>query len=172
MYYAATFDRSGRYVITGSDDRLVKIWSMETAYCLASCRGHEVSQNIQWNLFFFFFTLSLSILAVSLVYSMSLCVCMWFNYSLELWYSQKGDITDLAVSFNNTLVASSSNDCIIRVVRALFYNSKLLSSFFLFSNWYNIIWLTCLWFTTVEIARWSSDFSFEGSYWSCYCHSI
>ncbi|GJR91142.1 PH-interacting protein [Tanacetum coccineum] len=39
--YCATFDRLGRYVITGSDDRLVKIWSMETAYCLASCRGHE-----------------------------------------------------------------------------------------------------------------------------------
>ncbi|KAL9225130.1 hypothetical protein vseg_001088 [Gypsophila vaccaria] len=39
--YCAMFDRSGRYVITGSDDRLVKIWSMETAYCLASCRGHE-----------------------------------------------------------------------------------------------------------------------------------
>ncbi|KAF8387745.1 hypothetical protein HHK36_026399 [Tetracentron sinense] len=39
--YCATFDRSGRYVITGSDDRLVKIWSMETALCLASCRGHE-----------------------------------------------------------------------------------------------------------------------------------
>ncbi|CAK7326373.1 unnamed protein product [Dovyalis caffra] len=35
------FDRSGRYVVTGSDDRLVKIWSMETAFCLASCRGHE-----------------------------------------------------------------------------------------------------------------------------------
>lgn len=42
-YAAAIFDRTGRYVITGSDDRLVKIWSMETAYCLASCRGHEVS---------------------------------------------------------------------------------------------------------------------------------
>uniref|UniRef100_A0A7N0UHD5 Bromo domain-containing protein n=1 Tax=Kalanchoe fedtschenkoi TaxID=63787 RepID=A0A7N0UHD5_KALFE len=39
--YCAIFDRSGRYVITGSDDRLVKIWSMDTAYCLASCRGHE-----------------------------------------------------------------------------------------------------------------------------------
>ncbi|XP_042518555.1 bromodomain and WD repeat-containing protein 3-like [Macadamia integrifolia] len=39
--YCATFDRTGRYVITGSDDRLVKIWSMETAFCLASCRGHE-----------------------------------------------------------------------------------------------------------------------------------
>jgi PH-interacting protein len=38
---AATFDRTGRYVITGSDDRLVKIWAMETAFCLASCRGHE-----------------------------------------------------------------------------------------------------------------------------------
>ncbi|KAK7246296.1 hypothetical protein RIF29_41159 [Crotalaria pallida] len=39
--YCAIFDRSGRYVITGSDDRLVKIWSMETAYLLASCRGHD-----------------------------------------------------------------------------------------------------------------------------------
>ncbi|KAF3456326.1 hypothetical protein FNV43_RR00976 [Rhamnella rubrinervis] len=39
--YCAIFDRSGRYVITGSDDRLVKIWSMDTAYCLVSCRGHE-----------------------------------------------------------------------------------------------------------------------------------
>ncbi|KAF3787523.1 Bromodomain and WD repeat-containing protein 1 [Nymphaea thermarum] len=67
--YCAIFDRSGRYVITGSDDRLVKIWSMETAFCLSSCRGHE------------------------------------------------GDITDLAVSSNNTLVASASNDFIIRVVR-------------------------------------------------------
>ncbi|KAL0348600.1 UNVERIFIED_CONTAM: PH-interacting protein [Sesamum angustifolium] len=68
IFLEAIFDRSGRYVITGSDDRLVKIWSMETAYCLASCRGHE------------------------------------------------GDITDLAVNFNNTLVASASNDCVIRVV--------------------------------------------------------
>ncbi|XP_047090292.1 LOW QUALITY PROTEIN: PH-interacting protein-like [Lolium rigidum] len=39
--YCATFDRTGHYVITGSDDRLVKIWAMETAFCLASCRGHE-----------------------------------------------------------------------------------------------------------------------------------
>lgn len=41
-YFVAIFDRSGCYVITGSDDRLVKVWSMETALCLASCRGHEV----------------------------------------------------------------------------------------------------------------------------------
>lgn len=45
--FVAIFDRSGRYVITGSDDRLVKIWSMETAFCLTSCRGHEVSL-IMW----------------------------------------------------------------------------------------------------------------------------
>ncbi|VFQ68660.1 unnamed protein product [Cuscuta campestris] len=67
--YCAIFDRLGRYVITGSDDRLVKIWSMETAFCLASCRGHE------------------------------------------------GDITDLAVSSNNALVASASNDYTIRAWR-------------------------------------------------------
>lgn len=46
----AIFDRSGRYVITGSDDRLVKIWSMETAFCLASCRGHEVSLHFRLNI--------------------------------------------------------------------------------------------------------------------------
>uniref|UniRef100_A0A166CCV4 Uncharacterized protein n=1 Tax=Daucus carota subsp. sativus TaxID=79200 RepID=A0A166CCV4_DAUCS len=39
--YCAIFDRTGRYVITGSDDRLVKIWSMETGLSLVSCRGHE-----------------------------------------------------------------------------------------------------------------------------------
>ncbi|XP_019096489.1 PREDICTED: lissencephaly-1 homolog [Camelina sativa] len=37
----AIFDCSGRYVITGSDDRLVKIWSMDIADWLATCRGHE-----------------------------------------------------------------------------------------------------------------------------------
>lgn len=42
FFFIAIFDRSGQYVVTGSDDRLVKIWSMETAFCLASCRGHEV----------------------------------------------------------------------------------------------------------------------------------
>ncbi|CAM6040557.1 unnamed protein product [Sphagnum compactum] len=39
--YCAIFDRTGQYVITGSDDRLVKIWSTETGLCLRSCRGHE-----------------------------------------------------------------------------------------------------------------------------------
>lgn len=95
--YCAIFDRSGRYVITGSDDRLVKIWSMETAFCLASCRGHE------------------------------------------------GDITDLAVSSNNILVASASNDYSIRV--------------FVFC-------------ATVATARWISDFSSARTYRSCYCHCI
>ncbi|KAK2970282.1 hypothetical protein RJ640_021744, partial [Escallonia rubra] len=81
--YCAIFDRSGRYVITGSDDRLVKIWSMETAFCLASCRGHE--------LYFLFYLCTLLV--------------------------KKGDITDLAVSSNNVLVASASNDYTIRVWR-------------------------------------------------------
>ncbi|KAJ7532308.1 hypothetical protein O6H91_14G082300 [Diphasiastrum complanatum] len=39
--YCAIFDRSGQYVITGSDDRLVKIWSSGSGLCLRSCRGHE-----------------------------------------------------------------------------------------------------------------------------------
>ncbi|KAK7313662.1 hypothetical protein VNO77_38852 [Canavalia gladiata] len=39
--YCTMFDGSGRYIISASDDSLVKIWSMETAFFLASCRGHE-----------------------------------------------------------------------------------------------------------------------------------
>ncbi|KAL2642281.1 hypothetical protein R1flu_009868 [Riccia fluitans] len=39
--YCAIFNRTGQHVITGSDDRLVKIWSTETGLCLRSCRGHE-----------------------------------------------------------------------------------------------------------------------------------
>ncbi|KAK9915369.1 hypothetical protein WJX75_008121 [Coccomyxa subellipsoidea] len=64
--YCIAFDRSGRRIITGSDDRLVKIWSVETALLLLSCRGHE------------------------------------------------GEVTDLALSSDNGIVASSSNDTTIR----------------------------------------------------------
>eukprot|EP00884_Botryococcus_braunii_P018016 jgi/Botrbrau1/4899/Bobra.118_1s0013.1 len=39
--YCIAFDKTGRRIITGSDDRLVKIWSSATALLLASCRGHE-----------------------------------------------------------------------------------------------------------------------------------
>ncbi|CAM6121929.1 unnamed protein product [Calypogeia fissa] len=39
--YCAIFDKNGQHVITGSDDRLVKIWSTDTGLCLRSCRGHE-----------------------------------------------------------------------------------------------------------------------------------
>ena len=98
----AIFDRSGRYVITGSDDRLVKIWSMETAYCLASCRGHEVSL-MSYNAHILQLFMFLSLISSSYM----------LHYFLFGW---KGDITDLAVSSNNFMVASSSNDCIIRVV--------------------------------------------------------
>ena len=85
-------------MITGSDDRLVKIWSMETAFCLASCRGHEVSLDcVSFDPFFQSFPFLVCKISFFLM-----CV--------------KGDITDLAVSSNNALVASSSNDFIIRVV--------------------------------------------------------
>lgn len=98
-------------MITGSDDRLVKIWSMETAYCLASCRGHEVSFKLivlrHSHFPFLFLVLS--------------------NSFLHLFI--KGDITDLAVNANNTLVASASNDCIIRVVRFLFWQISLILLF-------------------------------------------
>ncbi|KAL3137809.1 hypothetical protein ABBQ38_005065 [Trebouxia sp. C0009 RCD-2024] len=64
--YCIAFDRAGRHIITGSDDRLVKIWSSQTALLLRSCRGHD------------------------------------------------GEVTDLALNMESSMVASSSNDQTIR----------------------------------------------------------
>jgi hypothetical protein len=42
-------------------------------------------------------------------------------FNLLFWFDVlKGDITDLAVSSNNALVASASNDFVIRVVGVLY----------------------------------------------------
>ncbi|OQS06899.1 hypothetical protein THRCLA_01069, partial [Thraustotheca clavata] len=38
--YCVTFDKSGKYIITGSDDRLVKIWSARTGDLLYTLHGH------------------------------------------------------------------------------------------------------------------------------------
>ncbi|EQC36352.1 hypothetical protein SDRG_06457 [Saprolegnia diclina VS20] len=38
--YCVTFDKSGRFIITGSDDRLVKIWSARTGDLLYTLHGH------------------------------------------------------------------------------------------------------------------------------------
>jgi WD40 repeat protein len=39
--YCTMFDRTGSYIITGSDDRLVKIWSVATGLLKRTCRGHD-----------------------------------------------------------------------------------------------------------------------------------
>lgn len=39
--YCSLWDRTGRRLITGSDDGLVKIWSTDTGFLIASLRGHE-----------------------------------------------------------------------------------------------------------------------------------
>ncbi|KAL4448446.1 hypothetical protein ABPG75_005665 [Micractinium tetrahymenae] len=65
--YCLAYDRTGRYLITGSDDRLVKIWSTTTGLLQAACRGHDA------------------------------------------------EVTDLSVSADNSLVASSSMDGTVRV---------------------------------------------------------
>lgn len=39
--YNVIFDRSGRYVITGADDALVKIWDVERGLLLRTLRGHK-----------------------------------------------------------------------------------------------------------------------------------
>ena len=38
--YCAVYDKTGDLIFTGSDDRLVKIWSARTGLLLKSCRGH------------------------------------------------------------------------------------------------------------------------------------
>lgn len=65
--YCLAYDKSGKVVITGSDDRLVKVWSLRTGDLLFTLRGHV------------------------------------------------GNITDLAVNHDNTLLASSSDDKTVRV---------------------------------------------------------
>ena len=104
----AIFDRSGRYVITGSDNRLVKIWSMETAFCLASCRGQVKNVYIVCHTQFFLLLLNVQ--------------TPFIPFFAHLLFSilLKDDITDLAVSSNNALVASASNDYSIQVVRTPF----------------------------------------------------
>ena len=39
--YCVLCDFKNRYVVTGADDRLVKIWSRNTGYLLRTCRGHQ-----------------------------------------------------------------------------------------------------------------------------------
>ncbi|XP_067128768.1 bromodomain and WD repeat-containing protein 3 isoform X2 [Centruroides vittatus] len=39
--YCVLFDRSGKYIITGADDLLVKIWSASDGRLLATLRGHS-----------------------------------------------------------------------------------------------------------------------------------
>lgn len=39
--YCVCFDRSGRYIFTGADDHLVKIWSAVDGRLLATLRGHQ-----------------------------------------------------------------------------------------------------------------------------------
>jgi len=65
--YCVMFDKSGSYIITGSDDRLVKIWAVATGLLKSTCRGHDA------------------------------------------------EISDLSVSCDNSMFASSSVDSAIRV---------------------------------------------------------
>lgn len=39
--YCVIFDKSGDRIITGSDDRLIKVWSAKTGLLLATLRGHD-----------------------------------------------------------------------------------------------------------------------------------
>jgi WD40 repeat protein len=39
--YCVVVDPTNRYIVTGSDDHLVKVWSTRTALLLRTCRGHS-----------------------------------------------------------------------------------------------------------------------------------
>ena len=39
--YCCTFDRTGRRVVTGSDDHQVKLWDSQTGYLQHTLRGHS-----------------------------------------------------------------------------------------------------------------------------------
>jgi WD40 repeat protein len=39
--YCVSFDRTGRYIITGADDNLIKAWNVFDARLMATFRGHE-----------------------------------------------------------------------------------------------------------------------------------
>src|SRR5699024_9818380 len=39
--YCVLFDRTGKYIITGADDKLVKIWSAIDGRLLMTLRGHS-----------------------------------------------------------------------------------------------------------------------------------
>jgi len=65
--YCVVFDQTGRFLATGADDMLVKVWNVDSALLMYSLRGHM------------------------------------------------GEITDLAVSPNNALLASSDTKQMIRV---------------------------------------------------------
>jgi bromodomain and WD repeat domain-containing protein 1/3 len=39
--YCVCFDRTGRYILTGADDNLIKIWNAIDGRLLATLRGHD-----------------------------------------------------------------------------------------------------------------------------------
>lgn len=39
--YCVCFDRSGRYILTGADDNLIKAWSSSDGRLMATFRGHD-----------------------------------------------------------------------------------------------------------------------------------
>jgi len=41
--YCVMFDKTGSYIITGSDDMLVKIWAVATGLLKCTCRGHDAA---------------------------------------------------------------------------------------------------------------------------------
>jgi WD40 repeat protein len=73
----------------GSDDKLVKIWSVETGRLVATLRGHEVLRSTH-------------------TFAHSL-------YRLTGAIGVQGDITDISIDPENKYIASGSNDNIVRV---------------------------------------------------------
>lgn len=77
----------------------------------------------------------------------------------------KGDITDLAVSSNNALVASASNDFSIRVVRTWFTKQMILNHFISLLS-------KILLYVAVALTRWIAYICSAGTCGSRYCYCI
>jgi len=43
LFFSVSFSPDGRYVLSGSDDKTLKLWDVKTGECIRTFEGHEGS---------------------------------------------------------------------------------------------------------------------------------